>query len=97
MAADDSELCTSIHYKPDVRPSILLAFGLGLQPAILFVAGIVLTAAIVVHAGGGTEGFLSWAVFTLVRDQRYVHGAPGNSPEPDRKNPCEYVWSRIIA
>ena len=66
MAADDSELCTSIHYKPDVRPSILLAFGLGLQPAILFVAGIVLTAAIVVHAGGGTEAFLSWAVFTLV-------------------------------
>ena len=66
MAADDSELCTSIHYKPDVRPSILLAFGFGLQPAIFFVAGIVLTAAIVVHAGGGTEAFLSWAVFTLV-------------------------------
>ena len=66
MEADDSELHTSIRYEPDDRPPILLAFGLGLQLAILSVAGIVLTTAIVVRAGGGTEAFLSWAVFASV-------------------------------
>ena len=66
MEADDSELRTSIRYEPDDRPPILLAFGLGLRLAILSVAGIVLTTAIVVRAGGGTEAFLSWAVFASV-------------------------------
>ena len=66
MAVDDSELRTSIRYEPDDRPPILLAFGLGLQLAVLSVAGIVLTTAIVVRAGGGTEVFLSWAVFASV-------------------------------
>ncbi len=57
MEADDSELRTSIRYEPDDRPPILLAFGLGLELAILSVAGIVLTTAIVVRAGGGPKPF----------------------------------------
>ena len=66
MAPDDSERLTNIRYEPDDRPPTLLACGLGLQLAVLAIAGIVLTTAIVVRAGGGTEAFLSWAVFASV-------------------------------
>ncbi len=44
----------------------MLALGLGLQLAVLCVGGIVLTPAIVVRAAGGSEAFLSWAVFAAV-------------------------------
>ena len=43
-----------------------MAFGLGLQLAILCISGIVLTPAIIVRAAGGTEAFLSWSVFAAV-------------------------------
>ncbi len=65
MQADQSDR-TSVHYQPDDKPPGPLAFGLGLQLAILTVAGVVLTPAIVIRAAGGSEGFLSWAVFAAV-------------------------------
>ena len=43
-----------------------LAFGLGLQLAVLTIAGIVLTPVIVIRAAGADEVFLSWAVFAAV-------------------------------
>ena len=43
-----------------------LAFGLGLQLAVLTIAGVVLTPVIVIRAAGGDEVFLSWAVFAAV-------------------------------
>ena len=52
-----------VRYEPDERPPLALALGLGFQFAMLAVAGIVLTPAIVVRAAGGSDGFLSWATF----------------------------------
>ena len=65
MQADQSNR-TSVRYQPDEKPPAPLAFGLGLQLAILTVAGVVLTPAIVIRAAGGSEGFLAWAVFAAV-------------------------------
>ena len=56
----------SIRYQADDRPPTPLAFGLGLQLAVLTIAGVVLTPMIVIRAGGGDEAFLTWAVFAAV-------------------------------
>ncbi len=55
-----------IRYEADEKPPPMLAFGLGVQLAILILGGIVLTPAIIVRAAGGTEDYLSWAVFAAV-------------------------------
>ena len=65
MQADQTDR-TSVRYEPDEAPPAPLAVGLGLQLAILTVAGVVLTPAIVIRAAGGSESFLSWAVFAAV-------------------------------
>ena len=66
ISTDTSGRRTSVRYQPDENPPAALAFGLGLQLAILCISGIVLTPAIIVRAAGGTEAFLSWAVFAAV-------------------------------
>jgi len=66
MQTRDPDRRSGIRYQPDETPPPALAFGLGLQLAILCIAGIVLTPAIVIRAAGGSEGFLSWAVFAAV-------------------------------
>ena len=55
-----------LRYEPEERPPPALALGLGFQFAMLTVAGIVLTPAIVVRAAGGSEDFLSWAAFAAL-------------------------------
>ena len=65
MQADQTDR-TSVRYEANEQPPAPLAFGLGLQLAILTIAGVVLTPAIVIRAGGGSEGFLTWAVFAAV-------------------------------
>ena len=52
-----------VQYQPDESPPHLLSLGFGAQAALMIVGGVVLTPAIVVRAAGGTEAFLSWAVF----------------------------------
>ena len=68
MTAQDANVQshTDVRYEADEKPPFLLAFGLGLQLAILCVGGVVFTPAIVVRAAGGTEDYLSWAVFAAV-------------------------------
>ncbi len=66
MTAKESGLRKGIRYQPDETPPVPLAFGLGLQLVVLCIAGIVLTPAIVIRAGGGSEDFLSWAVFAAI-------------------------------
>ncbi len=66
MQTDVSDQRASIRYQPDEKPPAALTIGLGLQLAVLCVAGVVLTPAIVIRAAGGSEGFLSWAVFAAV-------------------------------
>ncbi len=55
-----------VRYEPEEQPPTALAFGLGFQFAMLTVAGIVLTPAIVVRAAGAGEEFLSWAAFAAL-------------------------------
>ena len=66
MNPNDSNRRTGVRYQPDEKPPIALAFGLGLQLAILSVAATVLVPAIIIRAAGGTESYLSWAVFAAV-------------------------------
>ena len=52
-----------VRYQPDDKPPLTLTAGLGLQFAILSIAGIVLTPAIVIRAAGESDSYLTWAVF----------------------------------
>ena len=52
-----------IRFEADDKPPLPLTAGLGLQFAVLAIAGVVLTPAIVVRAAGGTDAYLTWAVF----------------------------------
>ena len=56
----------SVRYQPDERPPAALALGCGLQLVILGVASIVLIPTIVIRAAGGSDAYLSWAVFSAV-------------------------------
>ena len=55
-----------LRYQPDERPPAALAFGLGLQIAVLILAAIILVPTIVMRAAGASEAYLSWAVFATV-------------------------------
>ncbi len=66
MAADKSDQNLAVRYEADESPPIAISFGLGLQLAILCIASIVLTPAIVIRAAGGSEAYLSWALFAAV-------------------------------
>ena len=66
MATGGSERSGGVRYEPDERPPLALAGGLGIQLAVLCIAGVALTPAIVVRAAGGAESYLSWAVFGAV-------------------------------
>ena len=57
---------SKIRYQADENPPSLLAFGLGLQYAVLTIAGIVLTPAIVIQAAGLGDPFLTWAAFAAL-------------------------------
>ena len=66
MNRDNSERRMGVSYQPFEKPPAALAFGLGLQLAFLSVAGMVLIPTIVIRAGGGSEAYLSWALFAAV-------------------------------
>ena len=65
-APPSSHTSKTIRYQPDESPPHLLSVGLGLQYVVLSIAGIVLTPAIVIRAAGGSEDFLTWAVFAAL-------------------------------
>ena len=87
MTTSDTGRTAGIRYEADEKPPAALAFGLGLQLAILTAGGIVLTPAIVVRAAGGTEDFLAWAVFAAVAISGAILefiAAPGEENLQDR-------------
>ncbi len=63
MEHETQEANRNVRYEANDRPPLALTVGLGLQFAVLAIAGIVLTPAIVIRAAGGTEEYLAWAVF----------------------------------
>ncbi|MXZ78221.1 MAG: hypothetical protein F4Z06_08085 [Acidimicrobiia bacterium] len=52
-----------IRFEPDDKPPPALTAGMGVQFAVLTIAGIVLTPAIVIRAAGESDSYLTWAVF----------------------------------
>ena len=66
MTSDGSEPPDGVRFEPNERPPIALTAGLGLQLAVLCIAGIAITPVIVVRAAGGAESYLTWAVFAAV-------------------------------
>ena len=66
VPAKDSRTASTVRYEPGEHPPLPTTVGLGLQFGLLAITGIVLTPAIVVRAAGGSEAYLSWAVFTAV-------------------------------
>lgn len=66
MESDTTRGKDSIRYQPDENPPPLLSFGIGFQAAMLVVAGIVLTPAIVIRAANQSEVYLSWAIFAAL-------------------------------
>ena len=66
MESPDGVLRSDVRFEADERPPLPVVAGMGLQLAVLCVAGIVITPAIVIRAAGGTEEFLNWAVFGAV-------------------------------
>ncbi len=57
---------SSVRYQPNERPPEALAFGMGLQMAILQITGVVLTPALVIRSAGLGEPYLSWAIFAAL-------------------------------
>ncbi len=55
-----------LRYQADETPGYPLSFGLAFQYVLLNIAGIVITVAIVVRAGGGSETYLTWAAFAVL-------------------------------
>ena len=55
-----------LRYQADEKPSYPVSLGLAFQYILLNIAGIVITVAIVVRAGGGSEAYLAWAAFAAL-------------------------------
>ncbi len=55
-----------VRYQPDDRPPLPITVGLGAQYAMLCIASIVLTPMIMITLAGGSDAYLSWAVFAAL-------------------------------
>ena len=66
MASSSRDQTENIRFQVDEKPPLALSTGLGIQLAVLCIAGVVLTPAIVVQAAGGSQSYISWAVFGAV-------------------------------
>ena len=66
MADQPADTHQDIRYEPDERPPLALTIGLGFQYAVLVVAGVVLTPVMMIKIAGGSEAYLSWAVFAAL-------------------------------
>ncbi len=55
-----------VRFEPDERPPLPIAAGLGLQYALICLASIVLTPTVMITVAGGSDAYLSWAVFAAL-------------------------------
>ncbi len=55
-----------LRYQTDEKPPLTIAFGLGLQLAVLNVSVTILISTLVMRAAGQTDAYLAWAVFAAV-------------------------------
>ncbi len=66
MSARNAPPDAGVRYEADERPPTALTLGSGLQLVVLGLASIVLIPTIVIRVAGGTDAYLSWAVFSAV-------------------------------
>ena len=66
MASSRNTSSQDVRYEPDEQPPLPLTIGLGLQYALLTVASVVLSPAILISTVGGSEAFLAWVVFSAL-------------------------------
>ncbi len=55
-----------VRYEPDERPPLPMTAGLGVQYAIICIASIILTPTVMITVAGGSDEYLSWAVFAAL-------------------------------
>ncbi len=66
MSDGHQQRAASVRYQPDENPPAVLSLGCGLQLVVLGITSIIFIPTIVIRAGGGTDAYLSWAVFGAV-------------------------------
>ena len=55
-----------VRYEPDERPALPVTIGLGIQYAMLCIAGVVLTPTVMITVAGAGDAYLSWALFAAL-------------------------------
>ena len=70
MASTPGSESQDVRYEPDEQPPLPLTIGLSLQYALLTVASVVLSPAILITTVGGSEAYLGWVVLP---NTTYVH------------------------
>ena len=66
MSNSYKQRAPAVRYEPDENPPAALALGSGLQLVVLGITSIILIPTIVIRVAGGTDAYLSWAVFGAV-------------------------------
>ena len=66
MSDSHEQRAPSVRYEPDENPPAAIALGGGFQLVVLGITSIILIPTIVIRVAGGTDGYLSWAVFGAV-------------------------------
>ena len=55
-----------VRYEPNERPPLPITAGLGIQYALICIASIILTPTVMITVAGGSDEYLSWAVFAAL-------------------------------
>ena len=66
MSSRDEQSASGVQYEPGEHPPALVSLGSGLQLVVLGITSIIFIPTIIIRASGGTEAYLSWAVFGAV-------------------------------
>ncbi len=66
MSSRDEQSASSVQYEPHENPPALVSLGSGLQLVVLGITSIIFIPTIIIRVSGGTEAYLSWAVFGAV-------------------------------
>ncbi len=66
MSSRDEQNASNVLYEPHENPPALVSLGSGLQLVVLGITSIIFIPTIVIRVSGGTEAYLSWAVFGAV-------------------------------
>ena len=74
-----SSVNQAVRYEPDERPPLLLSIGIGLQVAILIIAPVVITVAIVFKIAGQSAEYLAWGRVCRPAGQRHRYGVAGGA------------------